>query len=197
MTVSNESEQQRWEAFKEGDEVAYTELYQLHVRAMYRYGLSLVAASEAFVLDCIHDVFTEMWVKRTRLSTPDNVRFYLLRALKTRIMHLLERKERPYQSLSEADYEDLWAQPDELEQQEEVAEATSRQERVKLLIAQLPPRQQEALKLRFVENMDYSQIAEALEVNKQSAQNLVFRAVEKLRGRLLGLILTFSIIFLA
>ncbi|RYF58309.1 MAG: sigma-70 family RNA polymerase sigma factor [Cytophagaceae bacterium] len=195
--MSNESEQQRWEAFKEGDEVAYTELYQLHVRAMYRYGLSLVAASEAFVLDCIHDVFTEMWVKRTRLSTPDNVRFYLLRALKTRIMHLLERKERPYQSLSEADYEDLWAQPDELEQQEEVAEATSRQERVKLLIAQLPPRQQEALKLRFVENMDYSQIAEALEVNKQSAQNLVFRAVEKLRGRLLGLILTFSIIFLA
>ncbi|MBO0948957.1 sigma-70 family RNA polymerase sigma factor [Fibrella sp. HMF5405] len=195
--MSEQTEQQRWDAFKAGDEAAYTELYQLHVRAMYRYGLSLVAASEAFVLDCIHDVFTEIWVKRTRLSTPDNVRFYLLRALKTRIMHLLERKERPYQSLSEADYEDLWSQPDELEQQEDIAEATNRQERIKLLIAQLPPRQQEALKLRFVENMDYGQIAEVLEVNKQSAQNLVFRAVEKLRGRLLGLLLTFSIIFLA
>lgn len=197
MTVSEETEQQRWEAFKAGDEAAYTQLYQLHVRAMYRYGLSLVAASEAFVLDCIHDVFTELWVKRNRLSTPDSVRYYLLKALKTRIMHLLERKERPYQSLSEADYEDLWAQPDELEQQEEVAESIDRQERIRLLIDRLPPRQQEALKLRFVENMDYSQIAEVLDVNKQSAQNLVFRAVEKLRGRLLGLLLTFSIIFLA
>lgn len=176
------NDSQRWKAFQAGDEEAYTQLYHQHIRAMYRYGMSLVSVSEAFVLDCVHDVFTEIWVKRTRLTTPDNIRYYLLKALKIRILHLLERKERPFQSLAETDYDTLWAEPDELELLEELDMANSRQERLQQLIAQLPPRQQEALKLRFIENMNYNQIGEVLDVNQQSAKNLVFRAVEKLRG---------------
>ena len=43
------------------------------------------------------------------------------------------------------------------------------------------PRQQEALRFRFVEAFDYNEIGETMEMNRQSAQNLVFRAVEKLR----------------
>lgn len=189
------SEQENWQAFQQGDEGAYTQLYQQHVRALYRYGMSLVPASEAFVLDCVHDVFTEIWVKRARLTTPDNVRFYLLKALKIRIISLLERKERPSQALSDNEFEDLWAEPNELELLEELEAATNRQERLQLLIAQLPPRQQEALKLRFVENMDYNQIGEVLAINQQSAKNLVFRAVEKLRSWIVAVFVFFSIFF--
>ena len=189
------NEQQLWSAFQLGDEEAYTQLYQLHVRAMYRYGMSLVPASEAFVLDCVHDVFTELWAKRSRLVVPDTIRYYLLRALKNRIIHLLERKEHYNQSLDEADYDALWTEPNELEMLEELEATTTRQQRLERLIAQLPPRQQEALKLRFVENMNYNQIGEVLDVNQQSAKNLVFRAVEKLRGWIILPLLTFFIIF--
>nr|WP_293841564.1 sigma-70 family RNA polymerase sigma factor [uncultured Arsenicibacter sp.] len=189
------NEQELWQAFQEGDENAYTRLYQLHVRAMYRYGMSLVAASEAFVLDCVHDVFTELWAKRARLATPDNIRHYLLRALKNRIMHLLERKEHPKRPLEEVDYDALWAEPNDLEILEELEAATTRQQRIQRLIEQLPPRQQEALKLRFVENMNYNQIGEIMHVNEQSAKNLVFRAVEKLRSWIITLFLTFFTFF--
>lgn len=186
------NETQLWEAFQTGDEEAYTRLYRLHARAMYRYGLSLVPVSEAFVLDCIHDVFTELWAKRQRLSAPDNVRYYLLKSLKTRILHLLKRQERPHQFISQNDFDNLWTEPssDEIRAQEE--ESAQRQELVKRLIDQLPPRQQEAIRLRFVENMEYTQIAEMLSMNRQSAQNLVFRAIEKLRNWLLP---SFFIIF--
>ncbi len=175
------NETQLWEAFQIGDEEAYTRLYQLHVKAMYRYGLSLVPVSEAFVLDCIHDVFTEIWAKRQRLSVPDNVRYYLLKSLKTRILHLLKRRERPHQYVSQDDFDELWADhsTEELFSQQE--EAVQRQDLVRRLIEQLPPRQQEAIRLRFVENLEYNQIAEMLSMNRQSAQNLVFRAIEKLR----------------
>lgn len=189
------SDQEIWQAFQQGDEQAYTRLYQQHVRAMHRYGMSLVPASEAFVLDCIHDVFTELWAKRTRLSTPENSRFYLLKALRTRILHLLERKEKPSRPLSEAEFDQLWAEPDDLELREELNLATSRQQRLQLLIAQLPPRQQEALKLRFVENLDYNQIGAMLAVNQQSAKNLVFRAVGKLRSWLVVFFMLFSLFF--
>lgn len=184
------NEQQLWQAFQKGDEGAYTQLYQLHIKAMYRYGMSLVAVSESFVLDCIHDVFTELWAKRERLSTPDNIRYYLLRSLKNRIMHLLERKERPLTPLLETDYDALWAEPD-TELLDALETADNQQQRLQRLIAQLPPRQQEALKLRFVENMNYDQIGAILAVNQQSAKNLVFRAIEKLRR----LIISFSLIF--
>ena len=189
-------ELQLWTAFQAGDEDAYTQLYQLHIRAMYRYGMSLVAASEAFVLDCVHDVFTEIWVKRARLSTPANVRHYLLKALKIRIIHQLERKERPFQPLTETDYDALWTEPNDLELLEELEAANSRKDRLQRLIAQLPPRQQEALKLRFVENMNYDQIGDVMDVNQQSAKNLVFRAVEKLRGWIILPFLTFFIFFI-
>ncbi len=175
-------ELQLWRAFQSGDQDAYAALYHAHIRAMYRYGLSLVSVSEAFVLDCIHDVFTEVWVKRTRLTEPDNVRFYLLKALKVRILHLLQRQERPYQSLSDNDFPDLWATPSSEEVYAEIEDALSREQLVQKLMTQLPPRQQEALRLRFVEEMNYEQIADVLAINHQSAKNLVFRAVDKLRG---------------
>lgn len=144
--------------------------------------MSLVSVSEAFVLDCIHDVFTEIWVKRSRLAEPDNVRFYLLKALKVRILHLLQRQERPYQSLSDAEFPELWDAASTEDIYAEIEDAESREKLVQKLISQLPPRQQEALRLRFVEEMDYEQIADVLDINHQSAKNLVFRAVEKLRG---------------
>ncbi len=190
ITEESNKEQEMWEAFLLGDEEAYTELYRLHVKAMYRYGMSLVAASEAFVFDCIHDVFTEIWIKRNRLIVPDNVRYYLLKALKNRILHLLSRKERSHQTFNE-EFEDFLVEPSAEEIFTQKEEANNRQEMITKLVSQLSHRQQEALRLRFAENMNYEQIAEIMLVNKQSAQNIVFRAVEKLRTWLSILIFVF------
>lgn len=170
-----------WQSFQQGNEEAYAALYRAHVRAMYRYGMSLVPVSEAFVFDCIHDVFTELWIKRSRLSEPANVRFYLLKALKVRVLHLLQRQERPHQDLTQIDFDDLWAEPSTEDLFSEQEEKHNRQALIQKLISQLPPRQQEAIRLRFVEELDYGEIANVLAINRQSAQNLVHRAVDKLR----------------
>lgn len=175
------SEIEQWQAFLDGDESAYTTLYCNHVQAMYRYGMSLVPVSEAFVFDCIHDVFTEIWAKRQRLSTPQNVRHYLLHALKIRILHLLQRKEGRTDPISQVDFDNLWSEPSPEDLFTLQEENLNKQELVQKLIAQLPPRQQEALRLRFVEAFDFNEIAQTMDMNRQSAQNLVFRAVEKLR----------------
>jgi RNA polymerase sigma factor (sigma-70 family) len=193
-TLPELTDQELWKAFQEGDEEAYTKLYRLFIKDMYRYGSSLVAASDAFVMDCIHDVFTEMWVKRERLSVPVHVKYYLLKALKTRIVHLLERKERPFTPLSEIDFEVF--DTEDFEILEELEMAVSRQDKLTALISKLPQRQQEAIKLRFIENLNYSQIGDILQMNTQSAKNLVFRAVEKLRGWIVLPVIHFFNIFL-
>jgi RNA polymerase sigma factor (sigma-70 family) len=170
-----------WQAFQKGNEEAYTDLYNRHVKAMYRYGMSLVPASEAFVFDCTHDVFTEIWIKKERLSLPVNVRHYLLHALKIRILHLLNRVEKKYDPFSQLDFDNLWSEPSPEELLTMKEESISRKELMEKLISQLPPRQQEALRLRFIESFDYNEIGQTMDMNRQSAQNLVFRALEKLR----------------
>ncbi len=189
--MAHMNDTQLWKNFQEGDKSAYTEIYRTHVKAMYRYGMSLVPASEAFVFDCIHDVFTEIWVKRTRLTVPDNVRYYLLKCLKVRVLHLLQRKERTNQPLDQIDFDELWAEPSYEDIFTFGEEKQNREDLVKKLMSQLPPRQQEVLRLRFVEELDYKEIAQILSVNPQSAQNLVFRAIEKLRTWLIPCILLF------
>ena len=179
--ASQNEEIDSWLAFQQGDELAYAALYRSHIRAMYRYGMSLVPASEAFIFDCIHDVFTEIWIKRNRLSIPENVRHYLLKSLKNRILHLLERKVRITKPIENYDFDELWSEPSVEETFSLQEESLNREELVKKLISQLPPRQQEVLRLRFVEDLDYKEIGELLSVNPQSAQNLGFRAIEKLR----------------
>ena len=162
---------------------------------MYRYGMSLVAVSESFIFDCIHDVFTEVWAKKDRLSVPDNVRYYLLKCLKVRILHLLQRQQRPHQVLPQTDFDDLWADPSAEDIVAEQEDTLGRQTLVKKLIAQLPPRQQEAIRLRFVEELDYTEIADVLAINRQSAQNLVFRGIEKLRQWIVPEIILFLSFF--
>lgn len=185
MAVGSEDEVMLWKELLLGNRDAYTKIYGLHVKAMYRYGMSLVSISEEFVLDCIHDVFTEIWIKRERLTVPGNIRSYLFVALKNRALHLLKRQERPHMFVAQEGFEDLWFESSAEDIMTQKEESVSREELLTRLVAQLPPRQQEAIRLRFVENMDYQEIGQVLEVNTQSAHNLVFRAMEKLRGWLI------------
>lgn len=188
-------EQNLWKSFQEGNEESYTLIYSKFVKTMFRYGMSLVPVSEAFVLDCIHDVFTEIWIKRERLSVPDNIKYYLLKSLKTRILHLLKRQEKPSMPLNDVDYEDLWFEPSAEDIFAENEWTENRERVIGRLIKELPHRQQEALRLRFIENLDYEQVAEIMDVNRQSAQNLVFRAIEKLRNKITLILIVFLELF--
>ncbi len=173
-----------WEAMKNGSESAYAEIYRVHIAAMYRYGMGLSSLSEYFVFDCIHDVFTDVWAKRNLLNPPQNIRAYLLTSLKNRMQNQLLRSEKKYISLQDESFDDLWEEAVFEESQISVHPLVSKEELVKMLIEQLPPRQQEALRLRFVEELEFSELANVMNINRQSAQNLVFRAVEKLKNTL-------------
>lgn len=175
---------QIWEAFKEGDEEAYAIIYRENVGAMYRYGMGLSSLSEYFVFDCIHDVFTDIWAKKLTLSTPNNIRSYLLKALKNRMQNQILRRESKFSPLIEGDFDELWEDAISEENAFINNYGFSKEELVNKLIEQLPPRQQEALRLRFVEDLEFSEVANVMSINRQSAQNLVVRAIEKLRQNL-------------
>ncbi|MCY7349538.1 MAG: sigma-70 family RNA polymerase sigma factor [Cytophagaceae bacterium] len=174
-----------WQQFREGDEEAFATIYRQHVQTLFRYGMSLQADGD-FIQDCIHDVFVEIWIKRQRVGDTDSIKYYLIKSLKNRIFNQLGRQQRQppagefgtdVAALSTPSYEEEWIRGED----EHVL-----LERLARYLDRLPPRQREALQLRFFEDLDYQQVADILSVNQQSAYNLIFRALEELRRHLLS-----------
>jgi RNA polymerase sigma-70 factor (ECF subfamily) len=53
-------------------------------------------------------------------------------------------------------------------------------------IAQLPPRQRAALLMRYVQELEYAEVAQALECTEEAARANVYQAIRRLRGILVS-----------
>jgi RNA polymerase sigma factor (sigma-70 family) len=178
-----------WQLFKQGDEATFAAVYRQHVQTLFRYGMSL-RPDEAFVQDCLHDVFVEVWTKRERLGDTDSIKFYLIKSLKNRIFNQLEKQQRlapadaapGFNPVETTTYATPSHEDDFIRGQDE----THLLDRLARCLDRLPPRQREAVQLRYFEGLDYRQVADILAVSQQSAYNLIFRALEELRKYLLA-----------
>ena len=175
-----QAEDTHWQALKKGDASAFEHIYRTHVQLLYRYGMNF-GADDDVVTDAIQDVFTDIWHKRERLGPTDNVKFYLLKSLKNRLFRVASVSSR-FQTLEENvnDFSDVCPQDySECDEEHQVFA-----QKLPLLLTELPARQQEIVRLRFYENLSHQQIAELLQMNPQSAKNLLHRAIESLRKKI-------------
>lgn len=81
-----------WNQFLEGDEKAYLYIYKLYAQDMYSYGMLFTTNSE-LVKDCLHDVFIKIHRNRKKLSQVDNIRLYLLKAMKNYLFDVFDKKK--------------------------------------------------------------------------------------------------------
>jgi RNA polymerase sigma factor (sigma-70 family) len=170
-----------WHAFKQGDEGAFARIYSLYVKILYRYGLK-ITSNKSLIEDCIQDLFIESWNSRERLGETNSIKFYLFRILRRKI------------------YRNLSSQPstltDDLEHASELAvesyesglvdmqEMASQKNKLHNALTALPPRQREAVNLRYFHGFSYEQIAELMGINHQSVHNTLQKAMKILRAQL-------------
>lgn len=181
-----------WQRFKNGDEEAFTLLYQQYVRVLYSYGRKLVA-DEEIVRDLVQDLFIDLWQRRDRLADAESPRFYLFRSLRRRIHRSASG------NLKESwDHLDEGLHPVASCKESEIIESEQfekQKNELDLWLKSLPVRQYEVMMLRFYQDFSYSQISEMLTINEQSVRNLVQRAVSKLRQLTISLFVTGFLLF--
>ena len=178
-----------WQAFKRGDEIAFTALYQRYVRVLYSYGKKLMV-SDGTVEDLVQDLFIELWQTRTRLADVESPKFYLFRSLRRKIY-----KNVNHTMISGQNWEftDEGVLPVALPKEFEIIEAENFQkqkEDLETWLKSLPPRQHEVLTLRYYQDFSYAEISEILSIHEQSVRNLAQRAVLKLRQLTIPALLT-------
>lgn len=172
-----------WSAFRLGDEYAFGQIAQKHYASLFRYG-SRFSDHREFVKDCIQELFYEMWQRRESLGDTDFVKFYLLKSLRRKIYRESSKKNGP--SL-ETDLDDAIENTDGATIEDEIIALETRDERIRKVSERmrlLSKRQQEAIHLKFFEELDNAAIAQIMGISKQSVTNLTHRALITLRSSL-------------
>lgn len=181
MSLYSDDDPQLWRAYQGGDNHALGILAERYYRTLRRYGLKF-SVDAAVVEDCIQDIFLELGQNRHRIGSTGSVKFYLLKALRNNIFQHMRYQQRfldPALDL-ELTLPDNFNAEALLIEQETLLDITSQ---LNAVLQTLPKREREALYLRYYENLSVAEIAEIMDVNRQSVSNFLQKAIQKIRAK--------------
>ncbi|WP_121812868.1 RNA polymerase sigma factor [Mucilaginibacter kameinonensis] len=167
-----------WDLFRAGNRDAYTELVSRYAKALFNYGYRF-NQDEAFIEDCIQDLFFDLWEGRERINATPAVKGYLFKAMRHRVFREQANWQRN-QALDES-YDFLVDFSIETRLIAEV-DVTLLSTRVQQVLNELPPRHREVLYLRFFEELDFNEIEQIMGINRQSVHNLLQRAYKSFKA---------------
>jgi len=173
-------ELKKWDAMRAGDGEAFAWLYAKYFKLLYNYGRK-IGAGDAALQDAIHDLFVDLWRFRDNLSETTSVRFYLYRSIRRRLVR--NDTSRSFFTADGIVIEDALqvSTPSLEENLIDEEKQNQRLNRLKKLLNDLTPRQYEALVLRFYDELSFEDIGSMLQVNEQSARNLVQRGLAQMK----------------
>lgn len=179
--IGEKTDQQLWQRIREGDEQAFTIIFEKYHRTLYNYG-SKLSPNSAIVEDAVQDVFIDVWRLRNNLTDKiTSVKFYLYRALRRRI-HLARDKFPITEEITQLDDQETPANGGNSETLLiDVESASLRARQIQNLLAQLPERQVEALTLRYFDDFSIEEIAGIMGVSEKSVRNFIYKALTSLR----------------
>ncbi|BAV08914.1 RNA polymerase sigma factor, sigma-70 family [Filimonas lacunae] len=165
-----------WRQFLNGDKASFEQIYRLHYRSLYEFGMRKTN-DEELVKECMQALFVKLWLNRQGISETANPKYYLITSLKNtivsaqtangRVSHTGDREEDYFQlSFTETD---------------KLAGADEKTKQLIDAMNQLTGRQKEVIYLRFFEEMPYEQIAELMDVSVKGVYKLNSRALDALK----------------
>lgn len=185
--LPTEEAQRLWREYRAGDINALATLMERFYPDLFNWGMRLHSERE-FVKDCIQETFLSLWKVQETIAPVENVRSYLLVVLKSRILRELSKKENKlYESLTEeyAVSVEFSADLRLIEEEHEVYQLR----KLEQVMNQLPPRQKELIYLRFHQNLSFEQIAEVMQLGRQSVYNLLQKSLGSLRKHWVAVVL--------
>ena len=183
------SDEQLWEKVRQEDREAYQQLYSKYLSSLYQYGYKMVS-DKAIVNDHIQDLFIDLWKYKATLSRIKNVKHYLFRSLRNRIIKeksqnrcIVQDMERHYgNTLMVLSFEDKIIE-------RQTRSATTRKLQQAFLV--LSKRQQEVINLLFYEQFSYEEVAGIMHINVRSVYTLAWKSLSVLRKELSCLVIYF------
>jgi RNA polymerase sigma-70 factor, ECF subfamily len=157
------------EAFRNGDDLAYSILYDRYRHALYGFALKMLGEVDA-ASDLVQDVFLTIYERRSQLNHPENFRSWLFAIGRNRCLSRL-RQDRGRTSLEEAPEEAL-----AVEAPSHSLEAEHDVRLIRQALGRLKFEYREVLVLREYQDLSYREIAEIIETTESAVKSRLFKA---------------------
>ena len=169
-----------WNAFRLGNREALDYIFKEQASNLFSYGTRFTKDQE-LVLDCIQDLFVELWNRRQTLNETNSIKFYLLKALRRRIARTVHGAKRLEAITDEVQYleEKMNFSVEQLivAQESDYARKTA----LRRALEGLTKRQRESIYLKFFQGLKNEAIASVMNLSEASAATLVSQAIAALR----------------
>ena len=177
---SNEELNKLWSDIRAGKSESLSKLFCFSYSWLFSYGYKIIP-KEAFVKDAIQELFLILWKKRETINDAISVKSYLFSSLRRIIFRRLQKKR----SRMKRNHDYKKHRFKEIYNIEElmIHFETDRHQKSQLAdaIQSLSKRQKEAIYLKFYNGLSNNEIAQVMEINKQSVYNHVSKAINKMQ----------------
>ena len=149
-------------------------LFKTHYTQMYHLALTLLF-DEAESKDVVSEVFASL-LSGSTIVRVDNAQAFLLASVRHRCLNVLQHKQ-----VQERFARLLTEDTDSLMSDNTVEEQMQMEALIRYLQDNLPPLTQEIFRLRYLKEMTCLEVAEALNISRQTVHTHLKQSVEKIR----------------
>lgn len=183
----NNAEAILWNKLRQGDKNSFDDIYYKYVNVLFNYG-KRYTLNEKMIEDCIQDLFTDLWVKRKKLGSTNQIKPYLFIAMKRRIIRQITKEKKSLSIDQISDFFLEYSVEDKI-----ILEGSDvvNIDRLNDTLDKLTPKQKEVIFLKFYEQLSYTEIAQIMKVEVKAIYKLMARAIGSLRSDFINLFLFF------
>ncbi len=186
LNAQKSEEHKLWKEIKKGNILALGQVYDQYVDLLFSYGFNL-SKDKSYVMDCIHDLFLDLYKYRERLAETDNIKYYLISSLrrkvnrkyKQKLVHFSENEN--FENHLELIQHSLSPEENLIALENDLGKSNIWQKATKFLTKT----QLKGLQLRFKEGKPYEEIAEIMDVSVETSRTIIYRALKSLRKNMI------------
>ena len=172
-----------WEAFKEGDEIAFSFIYKQYSGLLYNYGCRYSPYKE-MVRDCLQDFFLYLKKNRRGFSKTNSIKYYLFKAFRRRVVDYHKKNSQEFSFDSPPD--DCLIPTESCEviyiNKQVKAEQLARLDKALTI---LDSKERKAIYYFYFKGLSYEQVAAHLKfTHVSSARRVMYRSLRQLRDYL-------------
>ncbi|SHF01565.1 RNA polymerase sigma-70 factor, ECF subfamily [Mariniphaga anaerophila] len=164
-----------WENIKKGDRNRFKELHDKYFHQMYLYAFKSVDGDSGLAEELVSDCFIKIWENRKKLNIETSVKHYLFIILRNGIIDHL-RKQKVF---TEPIPMDIMAPGDEKDFDDQ-----RQYVRLYMAVKKLPEQCRRVLELAAFESLSYQEIADSLQISKNTVKTQMGRAYKQLKEML-------------
>ncbi|WP_317169990.1 RNA polymerase sigma factor [Mucilaginibacter inviolabilis] len=163
---------------KNSDQVAFRELYDIYGKRLYNFTYRFLKSKEQSE-EMVQESFLNLWINREKLKEEYPIGPYLFTIGRRLTLNSMKKA-----AASKEGLERLWASITELHNEaEEQVILNSLQAFAASALNNLPPQQQLVFRMSREEGLSYEQIAERLQISRNTVKNHLVAALKNMKGQ--------------